>query len=43
MEKFELTQADALPVLKNGKYEGFIYKVEILSAYRQMLKEMVID
>jgi CIC family chloride channel protein len=43
MEKFESTHAEALPVLKNGKFEGYIYKIDILLAYRQMLKEMVID
>jgi len=39
MNKFELTQAWNLPVLKDGKYYGFISKSRIFSAYRTKLKQ----
>ncbi len=38
MNKFELTQAWNLPVLKDGKYYGFISKSRIFNAYRTNLK-----
>lgn len=38
MNKFELTQAWNLPVLKDGKYYGFISKSRIFNAYRTKLK-----
>jgi chloride channel protein, CIC family len=37
MNKFDQTKAWHLPVLKAGKYEGFISKTSIFSAYRQYL------
>ena len=37
MEKFEETGAWNLPVIKNGKYEGFISKSKIYQAYRKIL------
>lgn len=39
MNKFELTQAWNLPVLKEGKYYGFISKSRIFNAYRTKLKQ----
>ena len=43
MEKFEQTNADVLPVISNGKFQGFIAKIDILEEYRQSLKEMTIE
>ncbi len=43
MEKFEKTQVNFLPVLKNGKYFGFISKANALEAYREKLKAMTIE
>jgi chloride channel protein, CIC family len=38
MNKFELSQAWNLPVLKDGQYMGFISKSRIFNAYRTKLK-----
>lgn len=43
MNKFEQTKVAFLPVLKNGKYYGFISKSEALEAYRTKLKSMTIE
>jgi CIC family chloride channel protein len=43
MEKFEKTKVNFLPVLKNGKYFGFISKASALEAYREKLKAMTIE
>lgn len=43
MEKFEHSKKEVLPVLKSGKFIGFIYKIDILEAYRKRVKEMVIE
>lgn len=43
MEKFEATHSSILPVLKNGRYFGLLEKSRVLEAYRQQLKEMVIE
>ena len=43
MEKFETSNQASLPVIKNGKFFGLISKVAILEAYREQLKEMVIE
>ena len=43
MDKFETTNETVLPVTKNDKFFGLIYKVEILEAYREHLKEMIIE
>lgn len=43
MRKFEQTDADLLPVNSNGKFHGFIAKIDILEEYRESLKEMVIE
>lgn len=37
MKKFEETGAWNLPVIKNGKYEGFLSKSKIYTAYRKVL------
>ncbi|MCW4470898.1 chloride channel protein [Flavobacterium sp. MFBS3-15] len=43
MDKFEATHSDYLPVLKDNKYYGFISKAKVLEAYRDKLKEMIIE
>jgi chloride channel protein, CIC family len=43
MDKFETSNETVLPVTKYGKFFGLISKVEILEAYREKLKEMVIE
>lgn len=43
MNKFEKSKVAFLPVLKNGKYFGFISKSEALEAYRTKLKSMIIE
>ncbi|MFC7773254.1 chloride channel protein [Flavobacterium sp. GCM10027622] len=43
MEKFDFSDHETLPVLKNGKFFGFLSKLDILEAYRIKFKEMVIE
>jgi CIC family chloride channel protein len=43
MNKFEKTKVQFLPVLKDGKYYGFISKSIALEAYRTKLKSMTIE
>jgi CIC family chloride channel protein len=43
MNKFEKAKVVFLPVLKNGKYHGFISKSMALEAYRTKLKSMTIE
>jgi CIC family chloride channel protein len=43
MEKFENSGSKILPVLKNGKFIGFISKHYVLIKYREKLKEMIIE
>ena len=43
MNKFEKTKVQFLPVLKDGKYCGFISKSIALEAYRTKLKSMTIE
>ncbi|RZJ69762.1 MAG: CBS domain-containing protein, partial [Flavobacterium sp.] len=43
MEKFESANAEYLPMLKDKKYYGILFKASILEAYRQKLKEMTIE
>lgn len=43
MNKFEKSKVAFLPVLKNGKYYGFMSKSIALEAYRTKLKSMTID
>ena len=37
MEKFQNSSAWNLPVIKNGKYAGFVSKSKLLTAYRRQL------
>ena len=43
MNKFEISKVAFLPVIKNGKYFGFISKSIALEAYRSKLKSMTIE
>lgn len=43
LEKFDLSDKDVFPVIKYGKFMGIISKIDILEAYRKVLKEMVIE
>ena len=43
MEKFDASGTDYLPILKDERYYGFVFKSKILEAYRQKLKEIVIE
>lgn len=43
MNKFESSKMVFLPVLKNGKYYGFISKSVALEAYREKLKSLTIE
>jgi CIC family chloride channel protein len=43
MHKFELAETDYLPVLKEKRYYGIMYKCDVLNAYREKLKEMIIE
>ncbi|MBP6147356.1 MAG: chloride channel protein [Flavobacterium sp.] len=43
MDKFETSKATYLPVLKNGRYYGFISKSFALEAYRTKLKSITIE
>ena len=43
MNKFENSKVAFMPVLKNGKYYGFISKSMALEAYRTKLKSMTIE
>ncbi|MEC4003715.1 chloride channel protein [Flavobacterium sp. SUN052] len=43
MEKFETSNQMILAVLKNGKFFGLIAKLDVLEAYREKLKEMIIE
>jgi CIC family chloride channel protein len=43
MERFETAGTDYLPVLKNDRFYGFIYKAKVLEAYRNKLREMIIE
>ncbi|MFH6971367.1 MULTISPECIES: chloride channel protein [Flavobacterium] len=43
MNKFEISKKAFLPVLKDGKYYGFISKSVALEAYRTKLKSMTIE
>jgi CIC family chloride channel protein len=40
MKKFEDSEAWNLPVIKDGKYFGFISKSKLLTAYRRKLIEV---
>jgi CIC family chloride channel protein len=43
MEKFENTNQALLPVTNNGKFFGLISKTALLEAYREKLKELIIE
>ena len=43
MNKFEKSKTAFLPVIKEGKYFGFISKSLALEAYRSKLKSMTIE
>lgn len=43
MDKFENSQTQILPVLKDGKFIGFMAKISILEKYREKLKAMIIE
>lgn len=43
MEKFEEASTNYLPILKDERYYGFIYKEKVLEAYRQKHREIVIE
>jgi CIC family chloride channel protein len=43
MEKFDTSDKEILPVLKNGKFYGYLSKLELLEAYRVKFREMVIE
>ena len=43
MKKFEESKMSNLPVVKNGKYYGFISKAVALESYRTKLRSMTID
>jgi len=43
MNKFERSKMAFLPVIKNGKYYGFISKSVALEAYREKLKSLIIE
>jgi len=43
MEKFENTNQSLLPVTNNGKFFGLISKTALLEAYREKLKELIIE
>jgi len=43
MDKFETSNQIILPVTKNGKFFGLVAKVDVLEAYREKLKEMIIE
>jgi CIC family chloride channel protein len=43
IEKFDTSDKEILPVLKNGKFYGYLSKLELLEAYRIKFREMVIE
>ena len=43
MEKFERSNQALLPVTNNGKFFGLISKTALLEAYREKLKELIIE
>lgn len=43
MKKFEQSKMSFLPMVKNGKYHGFISKAVALESYRTKLRSMTID
>ena len=43
MEKFDRTQAWNLPVIRNGRYAGFVSRSKLFGAYRSWLQEVSDD
>lgn len=43
MHKFEMANITYLPVIQSKRYYGMIFKHEVLEAYRQKLREMIIE
>lgn len=43
VNKFESSGSKTLPVVKDGKYFGLLTEVSVLEAYREQLKQMVIE
>jgi CIC family chloride channel protein len=43
MDKFEAAGTEYLPVTKDGRYYGIIFKCNVLEAYRAKLRDMVIE
>lgn len=43
LEKLEQSQKELLPIIKDGKYYGFVSKIAILKKYRERLKSMRVE
>src|SRR5690554_596707 len=43
LEKLEHSKKDYLPIVKDGKYYGYISKIKILEHYRNQLKSMRVE
>lgn len=43
MGKFEASNSNYLPLVKEDRYHGFISKAKVLEAYRAKLREMIIE
>lgn len=43
MEKFEHVKAPYIPILKDNRFYGFVYKADILHHYREKHREMIIE
>ncbi len=43
LEKFRSSDKNKMPVVKYGKFMGLVSKSDILEAYREVLKEMIIE
>lgn len=43
MDKFEATNAQYLPVIRDKRYYGILHKCEVLDAYRKTLQALVIE
>src|SRR5690606_22447170 len=43
LEKLEQSQKEVLPIIKDGKYYGFVSKLLILKKYRERLKSMRVE
>ena len=43
MEKFEHIKSPYIPILKDNRFYGFVYKADILHHYREKHREMIIE